>query len=81
MRRVLILFLPRALFVAVRLQALPALVLVHLEAAFLLEISHMELVNDRAIPPLGCRVQSCPRRPRPGQAGGGTPAQSPATVE
>ena len=34
-------FLPRALFVAVRLQALPALVLVHLEAAFLLEISHM----------------------------------------
>jgi hypothetical protein len=34
-------FLPRALFVAVRLQALPALVLVHLKAAFLLEISHM----------------------------------------
>jgi hypothetical protein len=39
------LFLPRALFVAIRLQALPALVFVHLEAALLLEISHMELVQ------------------------------------
>jgi hypothetical protein len=34
-------FLPRALLVAIRFQALSALVLVHLQAAFLLEISHM----------------------------------------
>jgi hypothetical protein len=39
------LFLPRALFVAIRFQALSALVLVHLESALLLEISHMELVK------------------------------------
>jgi hypothetical protein len=37
-------FLPRALFVAVRFQALSALVLIHFETALLLEISHMELV-------------------------------------
>jgi hypothetical protein len=38
-------FLPRALFVAVGFQALSALVLIHLEPAFLLKISHMELVG------------------------------------
>ena len=36
------LLLPRTLLVAVRLQALPAFVLRHLEAALLLEISHGE---------------------------------------
>ena len=32
--------LPRALLVAIRLQALPALVLVHLQTTFLFEIAH-----------------------------------------
>ena len=36
------LLLPRALFVAVGLQALFALVLVHLEAAFLFEVTHVK---------------------------------------
>jgi hypothetical protein len=34
------LFLPSALLVAIRLQALPALVLVHLQAAFLFQVTH-----------------------------------------
>ena len=34
--------LPRALFVAIRLQALPALVLVHLQTTFLFQIAHGE---------------------------------------
>ena len=34
------LFLPRAFLVAVRLQALAALVLVHLQPAFLLQVAH-----------------------------------------
>jgi hypothetical protein len=32
--------LPRALFVAIRLQTLPAFVLVHLQTTFLFEIAH-----------------------------------------
>jgi hypothetical protein len=47
------LFLPRALFVAIGFQAFAALVLVHLEPAFLLEISHMELVKPTCDSPLG----------------------------
>jgi hypothetical protein len=33
-------FLPRALLVAIRLQALPALVLVHLQTALLFQVAH-----------------------------------------
>jgi hypothetical protein len=44
------LFLPRALFVAVRLQALSALVLVHLQPAFLLQIAHMVRPKVRPAP-------------------------------
>ena len=40
------LFLPRTLLVPVRLQALPALVLVHLQTAFLLQVAHVILVRD-----------------------------------
>jgi hypothetical protein len=35
------LLLPRALLVAIRLQALPALVLVHLQTSFLFQITHV----------------------------------------
>jgi hypothetical protein len=35
------LLLPRALFVAVRLQALSALVLVHLQTTFLFQVTHV----------------------------------------
>jgi hypothetical protein len=34
------LFLPRTLLVAIRLQALPALVLVHLQSTFLFQVAH-----------------------------------------
>jgi hypothetical protein len=47
------LFLPRTLLVAIGLQALSALVLVHLEAAFLLEVSHMEFVQQTCDSPTG----------------------------
>ena len=35
------LFLPRTLFVTIGLQALPALVLVHLQTAFLFQVAHV----------------------------------------
>jgi hypothetical protein len=42
------LLLPSALFVAISFQALAALVLRHLETALLLEITHIEVVLNRA---------------------------------
>jgi len=55
--------LPRALLVAVRLQALAALVLVHLEAALLLQVAHCgkeggTVFLDRAGRPRGCKALS-----------------------
>ena len=42
--------LPRPLLVAVRFQALSALVLVHLQAAFLFQVSHGNLVGFTVLP-------------------------------
>jgi hypothetical protein len=40
--------LPRALLVAIRLQALPALVLIHLQTTFLFQIAHVGLFGERS---------------------------------
>ena len=56
----LALFLPRALLVAVGFQALAALVLIHLEAALLLEISHMLLVQRTCDSPEGLSSANFP---------------------
>ena len=50
--------LPRALFVAIRLQALSALVLVHLQTTFLFQITHGECLLVKAH-----RAQGPPRCP------------------
>jgi hypothetical protein len=47
------LFLPRALLVAVRLQALAALVLVHLQTAFLFQVTHWRSKVLRETAPCG----------------------------
>lgn len=57
------LLLPRTLLVAVRLQALAALVLIHLEAALLLQVAHCRkerrtVFLDRAGRPRGCKALS-----------------------
>jgi hypothetical protein len=40
--------LPSALLVAIRLQALPALVFIHLQTTFLFQIAHVGLFGERS---------------------------------
>jgi hypothetical protein len=56
------LLLPRALFVTVRLEAFPALVLRHFQPAFLFEITHgeRELCAHRARRTAGCKAHFTP---------------------
>ena len=63
------LLLPRTLLVAIRLQALPALVLVHLQAAFLLEVAHgWKLANGHRAGELsGCPARISGPRPSTGR--------------
>lgn len=66
---------------AIGFQALSALVLVHLQAALLLEISHVEVGPAKVLvtcSSVECNL-ACAKRPT--QPSAGNPVQAPATVE
>jgi hypothetical protein len=63
--------LPRAFLVAVRLQALSALVLVHLQTTFLFQVAHGDVIfpkAQRASGLSGCKADSTPRGRSPASA-------------
>ena len=62
------LLLPRALLVAIRLQSLPALVLVHLQTTFLFQIAHGDwnfAKDQRAVRSWHCKAEFKPRARAP----------------
>lgn len=62
------LLLPRTLLVAIRLQALPALVLVHLQTTFLFQVAHVSVVY-RAVRLRRCKAEFTPLEFAPDGAG------------